>query len=227
VRELDAISDVIAAKNAQLRELDALAQALFYDTFGDPITNPKGWPVKKLGEVAEPTTGITYSPADVVDEGIIVLRSGNIQEGEMAFDDIVRVNKQIAEKYFVQDGDILMCSRNGSFRLVGKTAMINNLCERMTWGAFMTIIRSEYNPYLLQYFRTPAFREQLTSAKTTTVNQITIGMLRNLIMPIPSIDIMQSFAAKIQAIEAQKATLRQSIAEFESLLAQRMDYHFN
>lgn len=226
VRELDGINRLIDLQEEQLREYDRLAQSLFYTTFGDPVSNPKGWEVKKLGDIAEPITGITYSPDDVADDGIIVLRSSNIQDNKLDFDDIVRVRKNVAEKYYVKAGDILMCSRNGSFRLVGKTALVDNLSEKMTWGAFMTIIRSDYNPYLLQYFRTPAFREQLTTAKTTTVNQITIGMLKKLQLPIPPANLQQTFAAQIEAIEQQKALIRRSLDETRTLLAARMQYYF-
>lgn len=227
VRELDGINRLIELQEEQLREYDRLAQSLFYSTFGDPATNPKGWEVKSLGDIAEPTTGITYSPDDVADDGIIVLRSSNIQDNKLDFEDVVRVKKNVAEKYYVKAGDILMCSRNGSFRLVGKTALVDNLSEKMTWGAFMTIIRSNYNPYLLQYFRTPAFREQLTTAKTTTVNQITIGMLKKIQLSIPPADLQQSFAAQIEAIEQQKALVRKSLEETRTLLAARMQYYFN
>lgn len=226
VGELDGINHLINLQEEQLREYDRLAQSLFYTTFGDPATNPKGWEVKSLGDIAEPTTGITYSPDDVADDGIIVLRSSNIQDNKLDFEDVVRVKKNVAEKYYVKAGDILMCSRNGSFRLVGKTAMVDNLSEKMTWGAFMTIIRSDYNPYLLQYFRAPAFREQLTTAKTTTVNQITIGMLKKIQLPIPPADLQQSFAAQIEAIEQQKALIRRSLDETRTLLAARMQYYF-
>lgn len=226
VRELDLLNDLIAKKRAQVAEYDQLQQSLFYTMFGDPVTNEKGWEVKMLGEVAIATTGITYSPDDVSDKGTVVLRSSNIQENLLDFSDVVRVNKEIKDKYIAKEGDILMCSRNGSFRLVGKTAKITGLQETMTWGAFMTIIRSDYNPYLLQYFRSPAFREQLTTAKTTTVNQITIGMLNAVSLPLPPLPLQQEFAKKVEAIEALKAKVNDSIRETETLLASRMDYYF-
>ncbi len=226
VRELDLLNDILSKKRAQLKEYDALQQSLFYTMFGDPVTNEKGWEVKKFDEFASATTGITYTPDDVSDQGIIVLRSSNIQENRLDFEDIVRVKKELKEKYIAKDGDILMCSRNGSFRLVGKTAIITGLQEEMTWGAFMTVIRSNSNPYLLQYFRTPAFREQLVTAKTTTVNQITIGMLNALSIPLPPLPLQQEFAKKVEAIEELKAKVNDSIRETENLLASRMDYYF-
>lgn len=227
VRELDAIHAILTAKNEQLHELDNLAQALFYDMFGDPITNEKGWDVKKITDCCDAITGITYKPDDLDDSGMIVLRSGNIQNGTIDYEDIVRVKKSIAEKYIIHEGDILMCSRNGSFRLVGKAAIIPPIKERMTWGAFMTVLRSDCNPYLLAFLRTSAFRDQLTTAKTTTVNQITIGMLGKMWMPCPPLDLQQSFASKITAIEQQKELIRASIAETETLLAARMQYYFD
>ena len=202
VAELDKINELISLKKAQLSDLDSLAQSIFYDMFGDPIENGKGWEVKKLGEVTEPTIGLTYKPDNVTSDGTgtIVLRSSNIQDSKLDFEDVVRVNMLIKDNKYVKDGDILMCSRNGSFRLVGKVAMIHALSERMSYGAFMTIIRSEYNPYLFGYFKTSAFREYLIQGKTTTVNQITVQMLKEIKLPIPPLSLQQEFAKRIELI---------------------------
>ncbi len=227
VAELDCLNEMIALKQEQLKEFDKLAQSIFYDMFGDLSINDKGWNMKPFAEIALAKTGITYKPDNVKDSGIIVLRSSNVQEDELAFEDVVRVDLPISEKYHVQNGDILMCSRNGSARLVGKTAKIMNVNEIMTWGAFMTIIRSKYNDYLLQYFKTDTFRNSLISSKTTTVHQITIGMLNALNIPLPPLALQQQFAEKIQAIEAQKELVKKSIAETQQLLDSRMDYYFD
>lgn len=228
VAELDKINEVIEDSRELLRNLDALAQSLFYDIFGDPISNPKGWEIKKLEDVCEAiSTGITYKPDMVTDKGTIVLRSSNIQNSEFVLDDIVRVTMKLKPSQLVQTNDILMCSRNGSARLVGKVALIPKLDEPMSWGAFMTIIRSNYYHYLFLYFRLPAFREQLTKTKTTTVNQITIGMLKNIKVPVPPLALQEKFAARIEQIEAEKKHVEATIAELQTLLASRMDYWFN
>ena len=229
VEELDCLSGVIERKREQLRELDALAQSIFYQMFGDPITNEKGWEVKKLGEIATSQIGITYKPENVSDndEGTIVLRSSNIQNSTLCFEDIVRVKCDIKENKYVKDGDILMCSRNGSFRLVGKVAMIANLPEPMTYGAFMTIIRSPYQAYLFAFFKSPAFRTQLTTSKTATINQITVKMLDEIKVALPPLTLQQQFADKIEAIEKQKELIKQSITQTEELFNSRMDYYFN
>ena len=228
VAELDCLSGIIEKKKQQLKELDNLAQSIFYEMFGDPVENDKGWEMKRLGDISQSQIGITYKPENVSDDdnGTIVLRSGNIQESALCFNDIVRVNCDIKEQKYVQKGDILMCSRNGSHRLVGKVAMIPELSEKMTYGAFMTIIRSDYQSYLFAFFKTPAFRSQLTSAQTATINQITVKMLNEIIVALPPIALQKDFASKIEAIEKQKELIAQSIKETETLFNSRMDYYF-
>ena len=229
VSELDLLSGIIEKKREQLKELNALAQSIFYDMFGDPITNEKGWEVKKLGEVSKSQIGLTYKPENVTDnnEGVIVLRSGNIQDSTLCFEDVIRVNCKINETKYIKDGDILMCSRNGSAKLVGKVAMVSKLSEPMTFGAFMTIIRSDYQQYLFAFFKSQAFRQQLTSSKTATINQITVKMLDEILVTLPPLPLQHQFASKIEAIEKQKELIKQSISETETLFNARMQHYFN
>ena len=228
VAELDQINVLIAKNRELLSQLGSLAQSLFYDTFGDPSANPKSFPLCALSDICDAiSTGITYKPEMVAEDGTIVLRSSNIQESKFVLDDIVRVQMQLKESQYVKKNDILMCSRNGSARLVGKVCLIPELSERMSWGAFMTIIRSKYFHYLFHYFRLPAFREQLKKTKTSTVNQITIGMLKGIKLPFPPLALQEDFAAKVEAIEGQKAKAEAEIAELQTLLDARMDYWFN
>lgn len=147
----------------------------------------EGWEEKKLKDVAEYFNGLTYSPKDVSNEGIIVLRSSNIQNDELNFNDIIRVNIEVKEKIKVKDGDILMCSRNGSARLVGKTATIKNLSEVMTFGTFMMIVRSPYNPYLAWFFKSEGFRNQIKGGENTMINQITRYMLDDISISFPPV----------------------------------------
>ena len=166
----------------------------------------RGWKLRKLSEVAEYFNGLTYSPKDVSNEGIIVLRSSNIQNDELDFSDIVRVNVKIKDKLIVKDGDILMCSRNGSKRLVGKTATITQLSEEMTFGTFMMIIRSDYNPYLAWYFKTNNFKKQISGGENTMINQITRYMLDEVTLPCPPKSDLYLVAQKLDDLflEAKK-----------------------
>lgn len=160
--------------------------------FGDPRTNPMKWPVKNFNEIATSKIGLTYKPEDIKDGGILVLRSGNIQDSKISLNDNVYVNVEVKEDLLVKKNDILMCSRNGSAALVGKVALIPEFDSNVTFGAFMTVIRSRYYDYLFEYFQQPAFREQI-SAGTSTINQITQKMLSSINIPIPSEALQKQF----------------------------------
>jgi type I restriction enzyme S subunit len=186
----------------------------------------KGWELKKLKEIANYSIGLTYSPKDVSNEGIIVLRSSNIQNGKLDMKDIVRVNKKVKENLIVRDGDILMCSRNGSKRLVGKTATIQNLDEVMTFGTFMTIIRSPFNQFLSWFFVTDNFKEQIGGGENTMINQVTKYMLDEVEVPIPPLPeqkritaiLDEAFAAIVRAKENAEKNLQNIRELFDSYL---------
>ena len=168
----------------------------------------------KLKDLGDYFIGLTYKPESVTKEGTIVLRSGNIQGGKLDLSDIIRVNTNIREKQYVRPGDILMCSRNGSAKLVGKSTLIPDIDEPMTFGAFMTVFRTPYNEYLRFFFRSDSFRKQLLSSKTTTINQITINMLDNIDIDLPEkstrderCTILNRILKVIDAKEKQLSTL--------------------
>ena len=142
-----------------------------------------------LSDVASFHQGLTYSPEDVSDAGYLVMRSSNIQNGRLSFADNVYVNKSISESLFVQENDVLMCVRNGSKQLVGKTAIVNQPYSNMTWGAFMMIIRSKLNnTFVYHYLNSDSFFNQVfKDSGTATINQITKGTLNEcrLFMPKP------------------------------------------
>jgi type I restriction enzyme S subunit len=114
-----------------------------------------------------------------------------------------------------------MCSRNGSARLVGKTATIKNLNEEMTFGTFMMIIRSQYNPYLSWFFKSTDFRNQIKGGENTMINQITRYMLDDIVLSFPPIDKQNEIVQKLDALsfEIKKldAIYNQKINDLEEL----------
>lgn len=208
VQKLERLCSIKKKRLEQLQKLDELIQARFVELFGDPTINTKKYPLKLLPEIAEYWNGLTYKPDDVADKGTIVLRSSNIQNMTLDFEDIVRVNCKIGEKKYVHENDILMCSRNGSARLVGKVALIKNIEEPMSFGAFMLIIRSAYYPYLMTYFQMPAFRAQIVTGATTTINQITGRMLDNVKLPVPDMYVVNQFADFVNQVNKSKLVIK-------------------
>lgn len=164
------------------------------------FTIPSSWRWVKLDNITYSNIGLTYKPVDVTnDSGTIVLRSNNIKDGKLFEDDFVRVNIEVPDTKKCHSGDILMCSRNGSKRLVGKCAIIDK--EGYSFGAFMAIIRSDIPKYLYYLFNSNYFRKKmLGDASTTTINQITQKMLAEFWIPLPPIEEQQRIVSKIEEL---------------------------
>lgn len=164
-----------------------------------PFEIPESWKWVRLGKIGYTNIGLTYSPQYQTSDGIIVLRSSNIQDGKMDYEDVVRVNMDIPENKMCHIGDILICARNGSKRLVGKAAIVDQ--EGMSFGAFMAILRSICNPYLLHVINSAYFRNSLLEdTGTTTINQITQDMLKNVLIPLPPLAEQKRIVAKLEEL---------------------------
>ncbi len=178
---------------------------------------PKGWRVEKLKFVGQAIIGLTYSPEDVTDEaeGTLVLRSSNIQNNTIELNDNIYVKKSIPKNLKTKKGDILICSRNGSAALIGKSAVINGPGEGNTFGVFMSIFRSSYWRYMAYFFKSELFFFQLRSSATSTINQLTIDDLKNIISTIPKIEEQEKIAKfldeKIAKIDECSEKIQKSI----------------
>jgi Restriction endonuclease S subunits len=212
---LDRAGALVEKRKVQIEKLDLLIKSQFIEMFGDPVTNPREWNVVSLSDIAQYYNGLTYTPDEVSDKGITVLRSSNIQNGSLDFADVIKVDRIIKDRFFVVENDILMCSRNGSSKLVGKVALIPRLNEKMAFGAFMMIIRSKYYSYLTTFFQTQAFRCQIVTGATTTINQITGNMLNQIRLQLPDQEEIDQFADFVNQVEAQKSLLQQSLEKLE------------
>lgn len=160
---------------------------------------PDNWKWVKFSQIAHSYIGLTYSPSNISSKGTIVLRSSNIQNGKMDYKDIVKVEMDIPENKMCKKGDILVCARNGSKSLVGKSAIID--ADGMSFGAFMAIIKSPCNEFLYHYLSSPYFKKQMAlDSSTVTVNQITQDMLFNACVPLPPIEEQQRIVKKLNQI---------------------------
>ena len=202
IKILDIISKNRMLCFEKLKNFDLLVKSQFIEMFGDRFNREK----IKLSEISNAIIGLTYKPDNISDQGTIVLRSGNIQNNELQIKtDVVRVdNIKIPDNKYIQENDILMCSRNGSARLVGKSCLINNIQEKMSFGAYMTVIRTPYPYFLQSFFSSEYFKNQLTSVATTSVNQITTGMLNNYLVIKPTSEEENQFADFVKHIDKLK-----------------------
>lgn len=147
---------------------------------------PNGWKEIKLKDIGLCITGLTYSPKNVVENGLLVFRSSNIQDSKLAFEDNVYVDLEISTKSKTKNGDILLCVRNGSRRLIGKSALITETSEGFAHGAFMGLFRSKDTAeYTYQIFQSSQFFRQVNQNLGATINSINSGNLYHFKFPYP------------------------------------------
>lgn len=184
---------------------------------------PSTWNVSRLKNVGKAIIGLTYSPDDLVseNEGMLVLRSSNIQNNKLSLLDNVYVNKKPSSQLITKIGDILICSRNGSRALIGKNIRIDHNSSGVTFGAFMTIFRTKNSDFISYFFNSQLFDYQSGAFMTSTINQLTINTLNRLNIVLPPNSEQQAIAnyldAKTQAIDKKVSLLEQKIETYKKL----------
>lgn len=157
------------------------------------------WEEKKLGDVGSIVSGLTYSPDNISEDGVLVLRSSNIQNDALSFKDNVYVS---VEKFNpVIDGDILICVRNGSKNLIGKNAAVTKDAEGLAFGAFMTVYRSKHSHYLRHYFRTSDYKHNVHKNLGATINSINGSDLKKFKVGMPCSKEQTKIADFLSAID--------------------------
>lgn len=231
VSELDLLSGVIEKQKAQIEELDKLAQSIFYDMFGDPATNPKSWDIKTIGEIGTVERGAGISKKDFVADGIPCIHYGQLHTclGAITHKHITCIPKALLPKYKIAHaGDVIMAITSED---------VDGSCTSTAWlgkydivvGSDAAILHHSLNGvYISYYTRTKAFfNEKAKYAKGFKVTHISTSEISSIHIPIPPLSLQQAFAEKIEAIEAMKSQIRQSLKESEQLFNSRMDYYFN
>jgi type I restriction enzyme S subunit len=162
---------------------------------------PEYWSNKKLSEVGRCVRGLTYSPDDVSDNGLLVLRSSNVQESRLVFNDNVYVSLDIDEDFMSQKNDIVICVRNGSKKLIGKSAIVKNEGMNSTHGAFMSVFRSDQNSYVQHLFKSDSFFQFVSRDIGATINSINNGNLLNYNFLFPPLPEQQKIAAILSSVD--------------------------
>jgi len=159
---------------------------------------PEDWDVLKLGELGSCLIGLTYKPTDVKNDGFLVLRSSNVQNNKLSFLDNVYVSSEVPDKIKIKKGDILICARNGSRDLIGKSALIKTELKDTTFGAFMSVFRADkYNNFLFYQFQSNLIKKQINEHLGATINQITNKSLSSFRVAVPLNISEQSIIATI------------------------------
>ena len=178
------------------------------------------WKKYRLDEMGESFIGLTYSPKDVVEnEGTIVFRSSNIQNGQIDYSDIVRVSKTIKERIITRENDLLICARNGSPRLIGKNALIKKTDANNTFGAFMMVYRSIDNDFIHPLLSTRRYVSQVGENLGARINQITTSDLNSFEFFFPKNDGEKRKIGKLfDLLNERIATQNKIIDKLKSLI---------
>ena len=232
VSELDKINKLIQIKKEQLKDYDALAQSIFYEMFGDPVVNEKGWEVMSLGDICEITSSKRVFANEYVDMGVPFYRSKEVIEKSKQLP--ISVELYISESYYdkikssfgvPQIGDILVTAVGtiGKIWVVDTNEPFYFKDGNLVWLRKIKGVHSEYFRYSLFYL---IDEYKKVNANGAAYNALTIAKLKLMLCPLPPLSLQQSFAHKIEQIERQKAAVQRTIKDVETLLAARMQYWF-
>ena len=172
------------------RQKKALMQTLLPTNAHTPKQRLPGfsgeWQEIKLRELGRCYNGVTYAPTDVVEKGgLLILRSSNVQKGRLAFEDTVFVKPDVKTSCLTQEGDILICVRNGSRNLIGKTARITSDATGHAHGAFMSLFRSTEPDFAYHLFQCDAYDLQVKRNLGATINSINTSDLHKFRFFVP------------------------------------------
>ena len=236
VAELDKINELIQLKKQQLKDYDQLAQSIFYEMFGDPVENEKGWEVKKLGEICSKIgSGATPKGGNnsYKDTGISLIRSLNVHNNLFKYEDLAHIDDSQAtalNNVIVKEKDILLNITGAS---VARCCIVPNdvLPARVNQHVCIIRIANESDSfYLNRLFTNDSYQSKLlalSKSKAATREALPKTIVESLSVPLPPLPLQQQFAARIEAIERQKQQVSETIKDLETLLASRMQYWFD
>jgi len=228
VSELDKLNELIQIKKEQLK--DYVAQSIFYEMFGDPVENEKGWEVKKLKDISRKIgDGLHGTPEySELDTGWYFINGNNLEDGCISIKSTTKkVTDSVREKYYVEMDDFtLLVSINGT---LGKSAFYNGENVILGKSACYIKLNKDVNKlFIYEIIRGEYFKRYAESVCTgTTIRNVSLKAMREFPIIYPPLSLQHSFAQKIEQIEQQKAAIQKTITDLETLLAARMQHWFD
>lgn len=240
VSELDMITEMISKYDEQLKELDKLSLSIFYEMFGDPVENEKGWEVKTLKNISEKITSgnnAKLATGTYKSEGIPYFRCQNVWKNRIDFKDMVYIDEETNQKLkssVLKHNDLLITkigrinTENSSLGRVSiykgedfQANLSGNLC-------FIRLLDTVNPIFVLNIMISNYFRDYIrrTTVGGTDKRALKSPQIGRFPIILPPLALQQSFARKIEAIEAMKSKVREAKKEAETLLAARMQYWF-
>jgi type I restriction enzyme S subunit len=230
---LDRAEALRAKRRAALAHVDTLTQAIFLDMFGDPATNPKGWPAVPLRDIVDEFRYGTSTKSGP--QGKPALRIPNIIGGHINVSDLkaVPVGPAEFERLKLVDGDVLFVRTNGNPDFVGRCAVFERSAvassgfpsDAFVFASYLIRARLHTNrispAFLREFMLGPEGRRRLRARSKTSAGQFNINTesLGLISVPVPSQNLQTEFARRIAVVEQLKGPHRASLAELDALFA--------
>ena len=237
---LEKISGIITARQKQLQKLDELVKARFVELFGDPISNPLGWPVKRLDDISSLiTNGNTPKGGsdNYVSEGIIFLRSQNVWRNRIDLDDVAYIDAAThAEmaKSGVHDKDILITKTgriNTENSSLGRAALFRGADNSANINGHVYLVRLDGTTipeYVVAILTGEAYRRYIRKVCVGGIDkrQINLDQVENFPIILPPIELQQQFVAFVEQIDKSKAAIQKALNEAQLLFDSLMQTYF-
>lgn len=230
VSELDKLNELIRIKKEQLKDYDTLAQSIFYEMFGDPVENEKGWEVKTFGECFSIGAGGTPSTKvkEYWDNGTIPWIGSNMCQNCIITE---TDGKFITEEGLTHSSTKLLALGTVLVALVGATIGKVGLLRIETCTnqnvAFIKVQETETFTSEFVYYHLMGLYGEFMKIGQGNFKMANQRFIKLLPISLPPLPLQQSFAQKIEQIEQQKAAIQKTITDLETLLAARMQYWFD
>jgi type I restriction enzyme, S subunit len=232
---LDKADALRAKRRAALAELDILTQSIFLDMFGDPATNPKGWPVATLGELINvgPQNGI-YKPSSDYGTGTLIIRIDAFYDGVVTgLNNLkrVRLTDQEISLYGLRPDEVVI-NRVNSREYLGKSALITDFSEPVVFES--NIMRLGVDPawldavFLIHLLQTGHVRSHILRSAKDAVNQSSINQqdVKGIPVILPPLPLQQMFALHLRSAKALAERQRAARMTLDSLCSSLQNLAF-
>lgn len=241
VAKLDRAQRLIDIDREMLAKYDELIQSVFLEMFGDPVTNPKGWEVKKLKNISTAIFNGTTPKGGkkvYVEEGILFLRSQNVWRNRLDLEDVAYIDKETHEsmsRSSLKKGDILM-TKTGRFNTenssLGRAAMFRGEDDSANLNGHVYLIRLKkkvINDFVLYILTTDMYREYIRRVCVGGIDkrQINKSHLHKFPIIMPPDELQLGFKEKLNKIEQEKAKIKVQLSKSEELFSSLMQGAFS
>lgn len=240
VAELDLLTGIIDKQKQQLKELDTLAQSIFYDMFGNPVENEKGWELKSLGDISVKISNgynAKLEEGTYKTEGIMYFRCQNVWRNRFDYSDLVYIDEQtnaIMKSSSLKKNDFVITKIGRLFTensSLGRVSLYEGEDDKANISGNLCFVRLKdgvCHKFILYILISEHFRDYVRNTTTGGIDKRALNckQVASYNVILPPLELQKVFSEKVKAIESQKEFINRSLAESQKLFDYTMDKYF-